>query len=259
MSPTLRPGASDRNLAKDLQKTLFENECNEDAHEVIRLTFRSSSSRRRANTVNFVDRSFFADDAIAISQKNPSGGGGADGSMLIFPEVEPNFDANAGIDESVDSLLPFLGRHNVTAGDLIQFTVDPNADAAPFDSTPLVLDTQVYVEVLLKGEGFSGNRSTNAGNVPKGEVLSPLPKSAGNDTGEMRLQSDFALARDPRTAFFWQSFVDLKAYSVLSELPRFPATKTRQDLELSCKKPFPSLTTDRGAQETLIPHCADGS
>lgn len=72
------------------------------AHEVIRLTFH---------------------DAIAISKsQGPKAGGGADGSMLLFPTVEPAFHANAGIDDSVNNLIPFLKKHpSVTAGDLIQF------------------------------------------------------------------------------------------------------------------------------------------
>ena len=41
--------------------------------------------------------------------------------MIIFDEIETNFAANAGIDDSVDALSPFLTRHDVTAGDLIQF------------------------------------------------------------------------------------------------------------------------------------------
>jgi manganese peroxidase len=71
------------------------------AHEAIRLTFH---------------------DAIAISQsQGPKAGGGADGSMLLFPTVEPNFAANNGIDDSVNNLIPFLARHPVSAGDLVQF------------------------------------------------------------------------------------------------------------------------------------------
>ena len=47
---------------------------------------------------------------------------------------------------------------------------------------------------MLKGVAFPGSGPND------GEVLSPLP-------GEVRLQSDFELARDPRTACEWQSFV----------------------------------------------------
>ncbi|KAJ7899830.1 manganese peroxidase [Mycena leptocephala] len=323
-------------LAQDLQNNLFDNECGEDAHEVIRLTFH---------------------DAISISQKNPSAGGGADGSMLLFPEKEPNFDANAGIDDSVNNLLPFLAKHDkVSAGDLVQFAgavalsncpgaprleflagrpnktfpavdgliprpedsvtkilnrfadagnfsafevvallsahsiaradhVDEKIDAAPFDSTPFVYDTQVFLEVLLKGEGFPGSRNNT------GEVKSPLPLSKGNDAGELRLQSDFAIARDSRTACYWQGFVNKQDHMAASfkaamaklavlgqkrsklidcsdvvpatvktkvKSASFPATKSAKDLQLTCKDPFPSLTTDAGAHETLIPHCPDG-
>ncbi|EIN12960.1 manganese peroxidase [Punctularia strigosozonata HHB-11173 SS5] len=324
-------------LAQDLQQTVFQNECGEDAHEVIRLTFH---------------------DAIAISQRQgPKAGGGADGSMLLFPRVEPEFHANDGIDDSVNNLIPFLAKHPVSAGDLVQFAgavalsncpgaprleflagrpnhtipavdglipepqdsvdkilarfedagnfspfevvsllsshsvaradkVDTTIDAAPFDSTPFTFDTQIFLEVLLKGVDFPGTNNNT------GEVSSPLSKHSGNDTGELRLQSDFLLARDPRTACFWQGFVneqdfmsssfraamaklavlghnrnDLIDCSEVVPVPKpavkkpatFPATKTRNDLDkLTCNKPFPALGTDPGPTETLIPHCPDG-
>ncbi|CAK5282263.1 unnamed protein product [Mycena citricolor] len=324
-------------LAQDLQANLFDNECGENAHEVIRLTFH---------------------DAIAISQANPKAGGGADGSMLLFPNVEPDFAANNGIDDSVNALLPFLAKHNkISAGDLIQFAgavaltncpgaprleflagrpnhthaaidgliplpedsvdkilarfkdagnfspfevisllsshsvartdhVDPTIKAVPFDSTPFTFDTQIFLEVLLKGVGFPG-LSNNTG-----EVASPLPIGQGDNVGELRLQSDFALARDHRTACIWQSFVDKQDFMASSfraamskmailghergdlvdcsavvpnvvntpvKRASFPATKSAKDLQLSCPLPFPSLTTDPGATETIIPHCPDGT
>ncbi|KAJ7082420.1 manganese peroxidase [Mycena belliarum] len=331
-------------LAKDLQKTLFQNECGEDAHEVIRLTFH---------------------DAIAISQRlGPSAGGGADGSVLLFPTVEPNFHANDGIDDSVNNLLPFLAKHKVSAGDLVQFAgavalsncpgaprlefmagrpnktiapqdglipvpegsvseilermadagnfspfevvsllsahsiaradhVDPNLAAAPFDSTPFVYDTQVFLEMLLKGVAFpSANVTEGVRNLTvTGEVSSPLPLTQGKNAGELRLQSDFAFAHDPRTACAWQGFVDKQDFMASSfkaamaklavlghdraklvdcsaavpatvktrvKPASFPATKSAKDLELSCKKPFPSLPTDPGAKATPIPHCPNG-
>ncbi|KAJ7484858.1 manganese peroxidase [Mycena galericulata] len=325
-------------LAQDLQANVFQNECGEDAHEALRLTFH---------------------DAVAISQKlGPSAGGGADGSMLLFPLVEPEFAANNGIDDSVNNLIPFLARHpTISAGDLVQFAgavavsncpgapqleflagrpnktiaaidglipepqdsvtkilerfadagnfspfevvsllashtvaradkVDETIDAAPFDSTPFTFDTQIFLEVLLKGVGFPGTGNNT------GELASPLPLSSGNDTGELRLQSDFAIARDPRTACIWQGFVNEEAFMAASfkaamaklailghnraalidcsdVVPKpapstgkpasFPATKSAKDLELTClTERFPTLTTDRGAKETLIPHCVDG-
>lgn len=174
--------------------------------------------------------------------------------------------ANAGIDDSVNFLKPYLSKYPVTAGDLIQFAgavgvsncpgaprlefyagrpnaeyyaddglipeaqdsvdkilarmadagftpqelvhllashtvaradhVDPTLQHVPFDSTPFTFDTQVYLEVLLKGTGYPGTANNT------GEVPSPIPQY-----GEIRLQSDYALARDSRTACEWQSMV----------------------------------------------------
>ncbi|KAJ7618878.1 manganese peroxidase B, partial [Mycena polygramma] len=88
-------------LAQDLQANIFQNECGEDTRESLGLTFH---------------------DAIAISRSmGPSVVGGADGSFLLFPTIEPNFAANNGIDDSVKNLLPILARHPVSAGDLVQF------------------------------------------------------------------------------------------------------------------------------------------
>ncbi|OCH90881.1 manganese-dependent peroxidase precursor [Obba rivulosa] len=329
-------------LAQDLQNLVLQNDCGEDAHEIIRLTFH---------------------DAIAISRSlGPSAGGGADGSMLIFPLVEPEFHASNGIDDSVNNLIPFLSSHpTISAGDLVQFAgavalsncpgapqaqflagrpnatapaidglipepqdnvtsilarfedaggftpfevvsllashtiaradkVDMSLDAAPFDTTPFTFDTQFFLETLLAGVGFPGTDD----NV--GEVASPLPfgdtSSGGNDTGMLRLQSDFVLARDERTACFWQGFVneqefmaqsfknafaklavlghnpdDLVDCSAVVPVPKpavdkpatFPATTGPQDLQLTCTtEKFPTLTVDPGATETLIPHCSDG-
>lgn len=135
-----------------------------------------------------------------------------------------------------------------------------------------MFDTQVFLEVLLKGVGFPGTDS----NV--GEVSSPLPTTVGSDTGELRLQSDSALARDERTACAWQGFVnqqelmassfkaamaklailghnraDLIDCSAVVPVPlpavnkpaSFPATTGPQDLQLSCAtEKFPTLTVD---------------
>ncbi|KAF8510319.1 substrate-free manganese peroxidase [Gautieria morchelliformis] len=323
-------------LRDDLQNNAFSHQCGEDTHETVRLSFH---------------------DAIAFSpalkyQGLPAGGG-ADGSMLIFPDVEPNFHANLGISDSVELLTPFLHNHTqVSAGDLIQFAaavaigncpgapkleflagrpnatapapdglipepqdsvdkifarmkdggnfspdevvallashsiarsdhVDPSIKAVPFDSTPFTFDTQVFLEVLLKGTGFPGTPNNT------GEALSPLPLGSGVNVGEMRLQSDFLIARDPRTACTWQGFVNeqekmsnafkdvMAKLAVIGQNPyqlvdcsevildpvpasgkpaTFPATKTQADVEVACHAyPFPTLSTDPGATETIIP------
>lgn len=42
-----------------------------------------------------------------------------------------------------------------------------------------------------------------------GEVASPLPLTVGVNSGELRLESDFLIARDSRTACFWQSMISM--------------------------------------------------
>lgn len=93
---------------------------------------------------------------------------------------------------SSNDLIHLLASHSIARAD----HVDPTIQTVPFDSTPFTFDTQIFLEVLLKGVGFPGTANNT------GEVASPLPAS-----GELRLQSDFALARDPRTACEWQSMV----------------------------------------------------
>ncbi|KAL5512232.1 hypothetical protein ACEPAG_3517 [Sanghuangporus baumii] len=317
-------------LRDDLQNNLFEGECGEDVHEALRLTFH---------------------DAIGFSKSGALKGGGADGSILLFSDTELADPANAGIDDPVNAIAPFLTRHNVTAGDLIQFSgalgitncagaprlqflvgrpnatfpVDPGSvplpqdsadsilarmedggftdaetihllvshtiarsdtlvpghQAVPFDTTPFTFDPQVFLEVLLKGTGIP----FDVNNTDGAEVDSPLP-----DSGEMRLQSDFALARDQRTACEWQSMIadqqlmmsnfqsamaklavvghDPDSLIDCSELiptpiapvssaATFPAGTSPDDVEQVCSSAFPSLTVT-GGQATQIPACPDG-
>ena len=59
---------------------------------------------------------------LALTVVLARSGGGADGSMLIFPTVEPAFFANLGIADSVNNLIPFLSQFpKISAGDLVQF------------------------------------------------------------------------------------------------------------------------------------------
>ncbi|KAL0956164.1 hypothetical protein HGRIS_002324 [Hohenbuehelia grisea] len=84
----------------DIQENLFDGgECGEEVHESLRLTFH---------------------DAIGFSKTR--GGGGADGSIVTFDDIETAFHANGGIDEIVNAQKPFIARHNstLTAGDFIQ-------------------------------------------------------------------------------------------------------------------------------------------
>ncbi|KAJ7303687.1 versatile peroxidase VPS1 [Mycena albidolilacea] len=96
-------------------------------------------------------------------------------------------DAGFAPNEIVDLLV----SHTIAAQDHVDPTIPVRT---PFDSTPSVFDAQFFVGTLLVGQTFPGNGSN------QGEVVSPL-------AGEFRLQSDFAIARDPRMACEWQSFI----------------------------------------------------
>ena len=75
---------------------IFEGVCGEAAHSVVRIAFH---------------------DAIGFS-RTKSFGGGADGSIAIFENIETNFHANLGVDEIINEQAPILARHNITPGDL---------------------------------------------------------------------------------------------------------------------------------------------
>ncbi|KAI5118920.1 hypothetical protein M0805_003744 [Coniferiporia weirii] len=317
-------------VADDLQENKFDHECGEDAHESLRLTFH---------------------DAIGFSASGKFRGTGADGSIMLFGNTELNDPANDGVSDAVNNLKELLTRHNITAGDLIQFAGAvavsncpgapqlqflagrPNAafpaergtvpmaqdsstkilarmgDAGltpedtinllashsvgrsdklvpghtdvPFDSTPFTFDTQIFLETLLQGVDvpFGMNNTDGA------EVDSPLPAE-----DEMRLQSDFALSRDPETACFWQNMINdqdlmmtgfknaMAKMAVLGHDPKdlidcteavptprppvgkqatYPATKSVKDVKQVCSSPFPVLSSDPG-EETIIPTCPDG-
>jgi len=324
-------------LRDDMLENLFQGVCGEDAHQAVRLIFHDS--------IGF---------SASMERQGIFSGGGADGSVLVFPDVEANRAENAGIADGVDGQLPFLAAHPVTAADLVQFAaavgitncpgaprlkffagrpnatavppeglvpapqdsatkiierfadasngaitaadivallsshsianadfVDPTLQAVPFDSTQNTFDTQFFLEVLLKGTGFPGSSNNT------GEVASPLPLGTTAQPGEMRLQSDFVLARDPRTACVWQSFINeqekmqnafIEAVDKMSRIglknpnslidcsvvvpqpvapvskpATFPATKSIKDVQRAClASPFPSLATDPGATETPV-------
>ena len=89
----------------DIQSSLFSGGlCGTDAHEALRLTFH---------------------DAIgyspSLSAQGSFGGGGADGSILVFSDIETAYEANDGIADIVDAEAPFAQKWNVTPGDFVQF------------------------------------------------------------------------------------------------------------------------------------------
>nr|AGS19355.1 manganese peroxidase [Cerrena unicolor]AGS19356.1 manganese peroxidase [Cerrena unicolor] len=92
-------------ILDDIQENLFDGgECGEEVHESLRLTFHDA--------IGF---------SPALTKQGKFGGGGADGSLITFDTIETPFHANGGIDDIVGVQKPFIAKHNITAGDFIQF------------------------------------------------------------------------------------------------------------------------------------------
>ncbi|KAI0077422.1 peroxidase MNP1 [Panus rudis PR-1116 ss-1] len=230
-------------IRDDIQQNLFHNECGEEAHESLRLTFH---------------------DAVAFGAGKQ--GGGADGSIITFSDIETKFHANDGTDEIVALQKPFIAKHNITAGDFIQFAGAvglSNCAGAPQLSFLLGRPpAKVPAADNLVPEPFHGveqiiDRLADAGDFQDFEVVwllsahtvaaadkvdptvpgtpfdstpdlfdtqffletqlrgTTFPGRGGNQgevtsplKGEMRLQSDHLFARDSRTSCEWQSFVN---------------------------------------------------
>ncbi|KAJ7201749.1 putative versatile peroxidase [Mycena rebaudengoi] len=166
-------------------------------------------------------------------------------------------------------VVALLASHTIAAAD----HVDESIPGTPFDSTPGVFDTQLFIEVQLRGTAFPGT-----GGNP-GENTSPL-------AGEMRINSDALLARDSRTACEWQSFATnqsklqsafraafakmaligqtrsslidcsdvIPVPRAVTTKPHLPAGKKMADIEQACAtSPFPTLTADPGPVTSVPP------
>ncbi|KAJ7854541.1 heme peroxidase [Mycena olivaceomarginata] len=228
------------------------------AHSDIETVFPANNgieARALAHKVSFGD---FIQFAGAVGVSNCVGAPRLE-SLHALPT--PGFTPNEIVD--------LLASHTIAAQD----HVDPTIPRTPFDSTPSVFDAQFFVETLLVGQTFPGNGSN------QGEVVSPL-------AGEFRLQSDFAIARDPRMACEWQSFIGNHATmttkfraamakmamlgqtcnsltdcsdvipvpKTLTTKPFLPAGKTHKDVQVACHAtPFPVLTAQPGPATSVAP------
>jgi len=176
---------------------------------------------------------------------------------------------------SPNEVIALLSSHSVAGAD----TVVPGIEGVPFDSTPSVFDTQIFVEVLLHGTLFTGPGPN------QGESMTAI-------NGTTRLQSDNDFARARETSCIWQSFVNNQAQmqkqfadaffklsllgqnqrnlidcsSVIPQPPTFsgqasfPPTLTRENIDQSCALRFPNLPTEAGntpLQVPLIPQASD--
>jgi len=183
---------------------------------------------------------------------------------------------SAGGDFSPQEVIALLASHSVAGAD----TIVPDLQGVPFDSTPSVFDTQIFVEVQLRGTLFTGQ----GGN--QGEVMTAIE-------GTTRLQSDHNFARSTPTDCIWQSFVNnqeqmqtqfadaffkmsllgqneadlIDCSSVIPKPPTFtgaaffPPSLTHSDVEQACATAaFPNLPTLPGPPEVVpaIPQADDG-
>ncbi|PPQ64872.1 hypothetical protein CVT26_002590 [Gymnopilus dilepis] len=188
-----------------------------------------------------------------------------------FDSVDSILSRFGSVGFSPEEVIALLSSHSVAGAD----TVDPSIPGTPFDSTPSVFDTNIFIDVLLKGTLFPGNTTT--GN--QGEVMSAI-------NGTLRLQSDNELARDPRTACTWQSFatnqplmaskfgpavfkLSLLGQNVnrltdcsdiipepktLKDVPSFPPGTSLRDIQQSCATTrFPNLPTQPGPPLNVPP------
>ena len=81
-------------ILQDIQTNLFDGgECGEEVHESLRLTFHDA--------IGF---------SPALTKQGKFGGGGADGSIMVFDDIETVFHANGGIDDIVSTRLNRLSE-----------------------------------------------------------------------------------------------------------------------------------------------------
>lgn len=107
-------------LRDDLMENVFDTGCDEEAHEALRLVFHDSMGvspelDRKGKFGYVIPPSRQIELLTSIIR-----GTGADGSPFLFPD-EAKYGANQGIAHSIDFLTPFWKKHNVSAGDFIQF------------------------------------------------------------------------------------------------------------------------------------------
>ncbi|KAG6807701.1 hypothetical protein H0H87_001075, partial [Tephrocybe sp. NHM501043] len=101
-------------ILEDIQANLFDGgECGEEVHDLVRW-YGSCSLLILGKVHESVRLSFH--DAIGFSRTK--GGGGTDGSIMTFSEIETAYHANNGVQGIIEAQKPFVAKHNITAGDL---------------------------------------------------------------------------------------------------------------------------------------------
>ncbi|KAF8886707.1 manganese peroxidase [Gymnopilus junonius] len=217
-------------ITKDLLDNLFENECSDAAHRALRLIFHDTigisptvgggGADGSILTFNETELTFPANDGIddvldtvgpffqkyshvlspgdfvqlagALSLVNCPG---APRVKFSLGRAQPKAASPPNLCDSILSRFGSVGFSPEEVIALLSSHSIAGLIRTPFDSTPSVFDTNIFIDVLLKGTLFPGT----TGN--QGEVMSAI-------NGTIRLQSDSELARDPRTACTWQSFAN---------------------------------------------------
>ncbi|KAG5220117.1 MnP-short, short manganese peroxidase [Salix suchowensis] len=148
---------------------------------------------------------------------------------------------------SPDEIVDLLASHSVAASDHIDESIPVRCrlfSRTPFDSTPSAFDAQFFLEVLLKGTLAPGNGTHT------GQALSPIP-------GEIRIQSDFLLARDSRTACRWQSFIGmLSMRSAILDVLNFAILANERLMVSRFEKAMSKLAT-LGQVRSRLTDCSD--
>jgi len=191
----------------------------------------------------------------------------------LVPQPQDNVDVilarMADANFSPEELIALLASHSIAGAD----DIDPTIPGTPFDETPSVFDTQIFIDVQLRGTLFPGDGA----NV--GEVQSSI-------AGTLRLESDHNFARDSATNCIWQSFANNQekmasefgaaffkmsligqneneltdCSEVIPQPPAFngqahlPAGSVQNDIEQGCAtSAFPILPTVAGPAPTIPP------
>ncbi|KDR73358.1 hypothetical protein GALMADRAFT_101039 [Galerina marginata CBS 339.88] len=131
------------------------------------------------------------------------------------------------------------GSHSIAGAD----DIVPNQQGVPFDQTPDVFDSQIFVDVQLRGTLFTGQGGQ------QGEVQSAVQ-------GLVRLQSDHLLARDSATNCEWQSNVNNHAKLVsnfASGVQKLALLGQVKSQLTDCSEVIPAAIPFSGASPTLPP------
>ena len=119
-----------------------------------------------------------------------------------------------GGDFSPTEVVAFLATHTITGSHHIdpafQTIPSPSPLTPKYSSTSFskVLDSLELQTTLVSSSGLQNTLLCCVPVNCAGEALSPLPLGLGIHAREMRLQSDFLIAREPCIACTWPSFVN---------------------------------------------------